>query len=145
MGRRFGLRHKSSRKSSQESSRHALSRADASSPGIDFDRSGAILRRTACLGRSRRVAKKVNYPTTYMAADERARLLIATGRAREADSALDAFHPPTAVPGAVEMDSLKVHLSRAENALARGENELAARLAHEVLLELSTTNARDYL
>jgi len=91
------------------------------------------------------IAKKVNYPTTYMAADERARLLIATGRAREADSALDAFHPPTAVPGAVEMDSLKVHLSRAENALARGENELAARLAHEVLLELSTTNARDYL
>jgi eukaryotic-like serine/threonine-protein kinase len=91
------------------------------------------------------IAKKVNYPTPYMAADERARLLILTGRAQEADSALDAFHPPTPVPGAVELDSLKVHVSRAENALARGDSELAARLAQGVLQELSATNARDYL
>jgi serine/threonine-protein kinase len=91
------------------------------------------------------IAKKVNYPTPHIAADERARLLIATGRAGEADSALDAFHPPTPVPGALELDSWRVHVSKAENALARGDNELAAQLAERVLQELSATSARDYV
>lgn len=91
------------------------------------------------------IAKKVKYPTPYMAADERARLLIATGRAGEADSALDAFHPSTRVPGALELDSWRVHVSRAENALARGDNEVAAKLAATVLQELSATSARDYM
>jgi serine/threonine-protein kinase len=91
------------------------------------------------------IAKKVNYPTTYMGAYERARLLIATGRAGEADSALDTFHPPTPVPGALELDSWRVHVSKAENALARGDNELAGQLAATVLRELSATSARDYV
>jgi serine/threonine-protein kinase len=91
------------------------------------------------------IAKKVNYPTPYIAADERARLLIATGRAGEADSALDTFHPPTPIPGTLELDSLRVHVSRAENAFARGDNENAARLAAKVLQELSATSARDYV
>ena len=91
------------------------------------------------------IAAKVNYPTAYLAADERARLLIATGRAGEADSALDAFHPPTPVPGALELDSWRVHISRAENALARGDNDVAAHMAAKVLQELAATNARDYV
>jgi len=91
------------------------------------------------------ISKKVNYPTTYMGADERARLLIATGRAAEADSALDTFHPSTPVPGTLELDSYRLHVSRAENALARGDNETAAQLAAKVLQELSATNDRDYL
>lgn len=91
------------------------------------------------------IAKKVNYPTPYMAADERARLLIATGQAGKADSALDAFHPSTPAPGALELDSWRVHVSRAEDALARGDNEVAAQLAAKVLQELAATNARDYV
>jgi eukaryotic-like serine/threonine-protein kinase len=91
------------------------------------------------------IAAKVNYPTAYMAANERARLLIATGQAAKADSALDAFHPSTPVPGALELDSWRVHVSRAENALARGDNEVAAQLAAKVLQELSATSARDYV
>ena len=91
------------------------------------------------------IAAKVNYPTSYMAANERARLLIATGQAAKADSALDAFHPSTPVPGALELDSWRVHVSRAENALARGHNEVAAQLAANVLQELAATNARDYV
>ena len=94
---------------------------------------------------ARDIAKKVNYPTTYMAADERARLLIATGRAGEADAALDAFHPATPVPGTLELDSWRVHVARAENALARGDNQLAAQLAAKVLQEVSATGARDYV
>jgi len=91
------------------------------------------------------IAKKTNYPTPYMAADERARLLIAAGRSGEADMALDAFHPPPTVPGTLELDSLRVQVSRAENAFARGDAENASRLAAQVLEELSNSAARDYL
>ena len=91
------------------------------------------------------IAKKVNYPTPHIAADERARLLIATGHAEKADSAWDTFHPPTAVSGVLELDALRLHVSRAENALARGDNEAAVQLAAKVLQELSATNDRDYL
>jgi len=91
------------------------------------------------------IAKKTNYPTPYMAADERARLLIATGRSGEADAALDAFHPPPPVQGTLELDSLRVQVSRAENAFARGDAENARRLAAQVLEELSNSAARDYL
>jgi serine/threonine-protein kinase len=91
------------------------------------------------------IAKKVNYPTAYMAADERARLLVATGRPGEADSALDAFHPATPVAGALELDSLRVQVSRAENALARGDSQIAAPLAAKVLQQVSVNAARDYL
>ena len=91
------------------------------------------------------IAKKVNYPTPYLAADERSRLLIVTGRSREADSALDAFHPTAAPAGALELDSLKLQVSRAENALARGEAENARRLAGQATEELSASTARDYL
>jgi len=91
------------------------------------------------------IAKKTNYPTPYMAAEERARLLIATGRSGEADRALDAFHPPPTVPGTLELDSLRVQVSRAENAFARGDAENARRLAAQILEELSNSAARDYL
>jgi serine/threonine-protein kinase len=109
---------------------------------IDLGRYGEARR---VLDEADDIAKRVNYPTTYMGADERARLLIATGRAGEADSALDTFHPPTPVPGALELDSWRVHVSKAENALARGDNEVAAQLAAKVLRELSATSARDYV
>jgi len=91
------------------------------------------------------IAKKVNYPTPHIAADERARLLIATGHAAEADSAFDTFHPPTPVSGVLELDVLRLHVSRAEIALGRGDNATAAQLAAKVLQELSATNDRDYL
>jgi serine/threonine protein kinase len=91
------------------------------------------------------IAKKVNYPTPYIGADERARLLIAVGRSREADSALDAFHPAAPPAGALELNSLRLQVSRAENALARGEAESANRLAGQVIQELSASTARDYL
>jgi serine/threonine-protein kinase len=91
------------------------------------------------------IAKKVNYPTPHIAADERARLLIATGHAEKADSAFDSFHPPATVSGVLELDALRLHVSKAENALARRDNEAAAQLAAKVLQELSTTNDRDYL
>jgi len=91
------------------------------------------------------IAKKTNYVTPYIAADARTRLLIATGRSREADAALDAFHPTPPVAGAMELDTLKVHVSRAENALARGDAENARRLAAQVMQELSASTARDCL
>jgi len=91
------------------------------------------------------ISKKVNYPTPHIAADERARLWIATGHAEKADSAFDTFHPPTPVSGVLELDTLRLHVSRAENALARGDNKAAAQSAAKVLQELSATNDRDYL
>jgi len=91
------------------------------------------------------IAKKVNYPTPHIAADERARLLIATGHAVEADSAFDTFHPPTPISGVLELDVLRLHVSRAEIALGRGDNATAAQLAAKILQELSATNDRDYL
>jgi len=91
------------------------------------------------------IARNVNYPTPYLAADARARLLIATGRAAQADAALDAFHSATPPPGALELDTLKVEVSRAENALARNDLGAASRLSRQVIRELSTSSARDYL
>ena len=91
------------------------------------------------------IAQKVKYPTPYIAVDERARLMIATGHAREADPALEAFHPVAALPGALDLDSLRIEISRAENALARGDAETAARLAAPVIQALSASTARDYL
>jgi tetratricopeptide (TPR) repeat protein len=91
------------------------------------------------------IAKKVNYPTPHIAADERARLFIATGHAEKADSAFDSFHPPATVSGVLELDALRLHVSKAENALARLDSEEAAQLAAKVLQELSTTHERDYL
>ena len=91
------------------------------------------------------ISQKVKYPTPYIAADERARLLIATGHAREADSALAAFHPAAPLPGALDIDSLRVEVSRAEIALALGDSEKAGRLAANVVQTFSATSARDYL
>jgi serine/threonine-protein kinase len=91
------------------------------------------------------IAKKVNYPTPYITADERARLLIASGRVNEADSALNAFHPSAPAPGAMALDALKVLASRAEVALARGDGETAARLSAQVIQEISGSTQRDYL
>jgi serine/threonine-protein kinase len=91
------------------------------------------------------IAKKVNYPTPHIAVDERARLLIATGHPEKADSAFDSFHPTTPVSGVLELDALRLHASRAESALARGDNQAAVQLAAKVLQELSATDQRDYL
>lgn len=91
------------------------------------------------------IAEKTKYPTPYLAVDERARILIATDHASEADSALEAFHPAAPLPGALEIDSLRVQVSRAENALARGDRENAARLAAPVIQALSASTARDYM
>ncbi|HKV79121.1 MAG TPA: protein kinase [Candidatus Sulfotelmatobacter sp.] len=91
------------------------------------------------------ISTKVNYPTPYIAADERAHLLIATGRVNEADSALNAFHPSAPAPGAMALDALKVSASRAEIALARQDGETAARLSAQVVQEISGSTQRDYL
>ncbi|MBZ5719796.1 MAG: protein kinase [Acidobacteriia bacterium] len=91
------------------------------------------------------INKKVSYPTPYIVADDRARLLIATGRVNDADSALNAFHPSAPAPGAMALDALKVLASRAEIALARGDGESAARLSAQVVQEISGSAQRDYL
>jgi serine/threonine-protein kinase len=91
------------------------------------------------------IAEKVKYPTPYIAVDERARLMIATGHAKEADSALGAFHPAAPLPGALDLDLLRIEISRAEIALARGDAENAVRRAAPVIEELSGSTARDYM
>lgn len=91
------------------------------------------------------IAKKVKYPTPYLAVDERARLLIAIGRADEADSALAAFHPAAPLPGALDIDSLRIEVLRADNALARGDAEAAARLAAQAVQTISASPDRDYM
>ena len=92
-----------------------------------------------------RVAKQVNFPPTYTAVDDRARLLIAADRANEANAALDAFHPSAPAEGALSLDAMKLLALRAEIALARGDAETAAQLAGQVNRELSASTARDYL
>jgi tetratricopeptide (TPR) repeat protein len=87
----------------------------------------------------------VAYPTSYQAVDERARLLIATGRISQADAALDAFHPSDPPVGTLALDAQKVLMTRAEIALARGDAETAARLSAQARQEISRSNARDYL
>ena len=91
------------------------------------------------------IAQKVKYPTPLIAVDGRARLLIATGHAQEADSALDSFHPAAPLPGALDIDALRVEVLRAENALARDDPETAVGPAGHVVQVLSASSARDYL
>jgi serine/threonine-protein kinase len=88
---------------------------------------------------------KVNYPVGYPNADGRARLLMATGRANEAEPALERFHPSTPPAGALALDALKLQTSRAEVALARGDAETAKRLAGQVIQEFSASTGRDYV
>ena len=91
------------------------------------------------------ISKKVNYPTPYIAADERTHLLIATGRVNDADAALNAFHPSMPAPGAMALDALRVSASRAEIALARRDGDTAAQLSAQVVREISSSAQRDYL
>ncbi len=91
------------------------------------------------------LAKKTKYPTQYLAVDERARLLIATGHANEADAALGSFHPAAPLPGALDIDSLRIEVLRAENALARADAEAAVAPAGHVVQVLSSSAARDYM
>jgi serine/threonine-protein kinase len=93
------------------------------------------------------IAQQVNAPLTYVAAIDRARLLIAAGRASDADAALDAFHPPSseAEAGALSRDALKLLTARAEVALARHDGEAARRLAAQVNQWLSGRAVRTYM
>jgi tetratricopeptide (TPR) repeat protein len=45
----------------------------------------------------------------------------------------------------MELDTLKLHVSRAENAFARGEAENARQMAAQVVQDLSGSTARNYL
>ena len=91
------------------------------------------------------LAVKTKYPTNYLAVDERARLLIATGHASSADSALGTFRPATPLPGALDVDSLRIEVLHAENAFARDDPAIAIKLVGPVLDALSASPARDYL
>ena len=91
------------------------------------------------------ISTKTKFPTQYLAVDERARLLIATGHANEADAALDAFHPAAPLPGTLGIDSLRIDVSRADNALACGDYETARGLSAKVMQTLSASPARDYM
>jgi eukaryotic-like serine/threonine-protein kinase len=91
------------------------------------------------------IMKKANSPTSYMAVDERARLMIATDQANEAETALSVFHPVVPPPGALALDSLRLEVLRAEIALARGDAETARKLSAQAIQQLSASAARDYL
>ena len=90
------------------------------------------------------IAKRVNAPPTYVEAKDRARLLIAAGRANDADAALDAFHPPAPEAGTLSLDTLRLLTARAEVALARHDGQSAERLAAQVDRDLSGSTVRTY-
>jgi eukaryotic-like serine/threonine-protein kinase len=90
------------------------------------------------------IATRVKAPPTYLGAKDRARLLIAAGRASEADAALDAFHPPAPEAGTLSLDALRLLTSRAEVALARDDGQAAELLAAQVNLDLSGSAVRTY-
>ncbi|HXO35339.1 MAG TPA: serine/threonine-protein kinase [Candidatus Acidoferrales bacterium] len=90
------------------------------------------------------IAKRVNAPPTYLEAKDRARLLIAAGRARDADAALDAFHPAAAEAGTLSLEVLRLLTFRAEVALARHDGQAAERLAAQINRDLSGSTARTY-
>lgn len=91
------------------------------------------------------IANHVNAPPTYLGAKDRARLLIAAGRASDADAALDAFHPPAPGAGVLSLDTIRLLTARAEVALARHDGDSAQRLAAQVDRDLSGSTARTYL
>jgi serine/threonine protein kinase/tetratricopeptide (TPR) repeat protein len=91
------------------------------------------------------IAKHVNAPPSYLVVRDRTRLLIAAGRASEADAALDAFHPSAPEKGMLSVDTIRLLTARAEIALARHDGESAQRLAAQVDHDLSGSAMRTYL
>jgi tetratricopeptide (TPR) repeat protein len=91
------------------------------------------------------IAKRVNIPPTYLGAKDHARLLMAAGRASDADTALDAFHPAAPEAGTLSLDTIRLLTARAEVALARHDGDSAQRLAAQVDRDLSGSPARTYL
>jgi eukaryotic-like serine/threonine-protein kinase len=91
------------------------------------------------------IAKKVNAPPTYLGAWDRAWLLVVAGRASEAESALEAFHPSAPETDAASLDSLRLLTAKAEIALARGDADTTARLAEQADRAISGLAARAYL
>ena len=92
------------------------------------------------------IAKKVHVPTSYLLAQDKARLLIVTGRAREAKAALELYHPAPAAEGApLSLDALKMLVSKAEVALALGDGESASHLATQVTQTIAGNPAQPYL
>ena len=91
------------------------------------------------------IAKRVNFPTNYLAAENRSRLRLIAGQANEADIALDSFHPAAPPPGSWSLDALQLQLSKAEVALARGDSQTAARLAEQAGSRFSASKDESYL
>jgi len=91
------------------------------------------------------IAKKVNSPPSYFAAEERTHLLLNTGRLADADSAVAIFQLPPHEAEVPSVDAWKVQLLRAEVALARKDGGTAAQLAAPVNRELAGNPVRDYL
>lgn len=91
------------------------------------------------------IANHVHAPASYLAVDARARLLIDTGRANEANLVLDSFHPAPAAEGTFSLDALKLALSKAELALALQDSDTAAHLAALADQQLTSSMARSYL
>jgi eukaryotic-like serine/threonine-protein kinase len=91
------------------------------------------------------IAKHVKIPPTYLGARDHARLLIAAGRANEADAALDAFQPPAPEAGTLSLDALRLRIGHAEVALARHDGQAAESLAAQVDRDLSGSPVRIYL
>jgi serine/threonine-protein kinase len=91
------------------------------------------------------IAKKVNFPTDYQAADNRSRLLVIADHTNEADGVLAEFHPPAGAAGSWSLEALQQQSSQAEIALARGDAQVAARLAGDVRLNLSASKNEAFL
>jgi serine/threonine-protein kinase len=91
------------------------------------------------------IAKKVNSPPSYFAAENRTHLMLNTGRLAEAESTIAIFQLPPEEAEVPSMDALKVQLLRSEVALARNDGKAAAQLASPVNHELATNPVHDYL
>jgi len=88
---------------------------------------------------------KSKVPASFLAADNRARYLMITGRVNEAESVADNFHPPAPAEGALPADALRLRTLKADLALERGDADTAARLAAQVIQEVAASPVREYL
>jgi eukaryotic-like serine/threonine-protein kinase len=88
---------------------------------------------------------KAKVPTFFVAVDNRARYLMITGRANEAESVADNFHPHAPAEGALPADALRLQTLQADLALDRGDADTAARLAAQVIQQVAASPAREYL
>jgi eukaryotic-like serine/threonine-protein kinase len=91
------------------------------------------------------IDEKVHAPASYIQIEDSARLAIAAGHPAEAAAAIETYRAGRTPSGVLSLDSLNIHVLKAEAALARGDAEAAIRLAAEARAELDATAARQWL